>query len=221
MNASDVFKKGGIADPRQLGFLLVGRQARIVILGLFVEGSQVSLGLIGDRGLGGKLFHQMGRLGTGVFALPAAARTEIHDQFVDAESFLVKENFGTKPERTIELIVRIFRIRRNVDAEFLDQSFCYCTVGRWAFNGEGPSKAQAKRTPHAELVALGVAAKVVVIVKDQNAGIASRCLAIVMRGGETADAASDNNEIEDFACIFGLSGRIPERTVAETVSCLK
>ena len=54
-----------------------------------------------------------------------------------------------------------------------------------------------------EFVALGMAAEVVVIVENEDAARAAGVLAIKMRGGKTADARADHDEIVLFAGIDG------------------
>ena len=110
---------------------------------------------------------------------------------------------------------KYFEIRRNVDAQFLDHAFRDGAVRRGALDGECSAETQAERVVHAELVALGVSAKVVVIVEDQDAGFAAGGLAIEVRRGKTADAAADDDQIVGFAGVFGLARGIPERAVAQ------
>jgi hypothetical protein len=66
------------------------------------------------------------------------------------------------------------------------------------------SEESAARSP--QLIAFGVASKIVVVVNDQDSG-ARMLLAIEIRGRESADAATDDYEVVEI-CI-GLLHRAP------------
>src|SRR5579863_6560963 len=95
------------------------------------------------------------------------------------------------------------RERRDVDAEFLEESLRDCAVRPRAVDLERAAVDQLQPPVEGELVALGVAAEVVVIVEDQDARPGAGVLAIVMRRGQAADAAAHDDEIV-------LLARLPE-----------
>jgi hypothetical protein len=68
-----------------------------------------------------------------------------------------------------------------------------------------------------ELVALGVAAEIVVIVEDEDAALRLAC-AIKVSGGEAADARADDDQVVFLA---GIGGGGPLFAVAQSMSILK
>ena len=62
-----------------------------------------------------------------------------------------------------------------------------------------------------------MAAEVIVVFKDKNAGFFAGRLAIEMRSRKATDAASHNDQVVSFAGVFRLAGRIPEGTVTKAV----
>ena len=62
-----------------------------------------------------------------------------------------------------------------------------------------------------------MSAKVVVIVEDEDARVRARSLAIEMRGGESADAASHDDEVVCLAGILRRASCVPEGAVAQRV----
>jgi len=87
-------------------------------------------------------------------------------------------------------------IGSHIDAQFLDQSASFFAVGRGALDRKRSAEAETERIAHAELIALGVSAKVVVVVEDKNARVRASNLAIEVRGREAADAATYDDEVE-------------------------
>ncbi len=108
--------------------------------------------------------------------------------------------------RTIDVLVYVLRERRNVDAKFFDQTLCYRAVGCRTLNREGAAKPQAESAVHAELIALGMPAKVVVVVEDEDACFLSPRLTIEVRRGQAADATAHHDEVVGFAGVDRLSG---------------
>src|SRR4051794_12150302 len=62
-----------------------------------------------------------------------------------------------------------------------------------------------------------MAAKVIVIVEDEDPSAVANGFAIEVSGGKSADSASDDDQIVRLTRVFGFSGRVPERAVAESV----
>ena len=94
-------------------------------------------------------------------------------------------------------------------------------IGSGALDGKCAAKSQAERFVHAEFVALGVSAEVVVIVENEDASLGSRCPPIEVRRSEPADTTADYDEIVGFPGVLGLAGRIPESAIAHAVRRLK
>ena len=90
--------------------------------------------------------------------------------------------------------------------------------GPRAFDEQRAAVHQMHAAVDVELVALGVAAEVVVIVEYQHAA-ARRAGAEEMRGCQSADAGADDDEVERLA---GLGDRSVERTrIAQCVRCFE
>lgn len=69
----------------------------------------------------------------------------------------------------------------------------HVTVFRRALNGLGSAVAQQQASSDAEFVAASVSAKIVVIIKDQNARTRAGLLAVEVSCRKPADAASDDD----------------------------
>ena len=71
-----------------------------------------------------------------------------------------------------------------------------------------------------ELVALGVSAEVVVIVEDEDARLVAGLLAIEIGRRQSADAASDDDEVVALGGFGRLGGGVPESVIAQRVCIL-
>ena len=218
VNSGHVFQETGIADARQLCFFLVRGQSGEIVFRFLIEALQIALGLVGDGRVREKLLQQFRRSCGRVFTLGSTARAGIDHQFVDSKRFFIKEDFGAQAERMIQILVYVFGIRRNIDAQLLNHTLSHGAIGSGALNREGAAKTQAECVVHAEFVALGVSAEIVVVIENEDASLRARRLAIEVRRREAADAAADNDQIVGFAGVFGLARRVPERAVAQAVS---
>jgi hypothetical protein len=69
-----------------------------------------------------------------------------------------------------------------------------------------------------EFVAFGVPAEIVVIIENEDAAICGRVCAIKVRGGETADAATDDDQI---VFLSGIRRRRPGTAIAQRMSVLE
>src|SRR5580700_10556264 len=68
-----------------------------------------------------------------------------------------------------------------------------------------------------KLISLGVAAKIIVIVKNEDARGTAGLLAIEIGRRQTTDAATDHDQIVFLAGVDRLAGFIPEGSVAQCV----
>ncbi len=176
-----------------------------VVFGFLIEALQVALRLIGKWGIGEKLLQQFRRLGNRISTFASAPRAMIDDQLVDAPSLLVEKNLGAQAKRTIKILVYILRVRGHVNAQLLDHALGNGAIGSGALDREGASKTQAERAVHAEFVALGMSAEIIVIIENKDTGLVADRLAIEVGCCETADTAPDDDQIVSFASIFGLA----------------
>src|SRR6202022_3286623 len=109
-------------------------------------------------------------------------------QLVYVKRLLVEEYVRTQTERTIEILIHIFGIRGDVNAQLPDQALGDRAVWRRTLDGKRAAESKAKRIAHTKFIALGVAAKVVVVIKDQNARALTHSLAIEVGSSQSADA---------------------------------
>src|ERR1700686_3763723 len=119
------------------------------------------------------------------------------------------------------MLVYILGIGRNIDAQLLNHALGYGAIRSGTLDRKRAAETQAEGIVYAELVALGVSAKVVVVVEDEDTSLAAGRLAVKMRGRETADAAADDDQVIDFAGVFRLARGFPEHAVAQAVSRVK
>ena len=99
-----------------------------------------------------------------------AAVAFAHHEAVDAERLAIEEHALMQAERFVERLVRArFVERLGVDSELAHEVGGDFAVGPRAFDGQRAAVHQMHAAVDVELVALGVAAEVVVIVEDQHA----------------------------------------------------
>src|SRR6202166_5298941 len=120
-------------------------------------------------------------------------------------------------ERAIEISVVILGIGSDVDAQFFNQATRFLAVGSGALDRIRSAEAETEGVADAELVALGVSAKVVVVIENENAGVRASRLAIEVSGRKAADAAPYDDEIVGFAGVLRGAGCVPESAVAQGV----
>src|ERR1700689_1090600 len=103
----------------------------------------------------------------------------------------------------------------------MDHAFGDCAVRSWALDGVGAAVAKHEGFVYLKFIALGVAAKIIVVLEDQHARRFARGLVKEARRGEAADAAAYHDQVVGFARAFGLSRVGPECAVAQTVGHFK
>ena len=141
-------------------------------------------------------------------------------QAIGAEGLLVEEERGAEAERLVEIRVEHLGIARDLDAQLGDEVFGDFAVRRRAVDRLRAAVADVGAAVVGELVALGVAAEVVVVVEDQDARVGPR-LAEDMRGRQAADAAAHHHEIVLLARVFRCRRVLPEGGVAHRVERLE
>src|SRR5260370_21399391 len=171
-----------------------------------MQALQITPRLLSDGNLGIKLLPDLGTLGCRVLSLAPTKSLWADHQLVCVKRLLVEEYVRTQTERTIEILIHIFGIRSYVDAQLADQALGDRAVRRRALDGKRTPESQAKRTAYTKFIALGVAAKVVVVVKDENAGALTLSLAIELCSSQSADASSHDDEVIHCVRLLGLAG---------------
>ena len=144
---------------------------------------------------------------------------------VRTEGFFVEKDRLAHTAGFIEVFVVIFLETLHYDTEILEQLLGLRTVKIGTCDGLRAAIADDQTVSTVELVALGMTAKIVVIVEDKNFGVWPALLTIKERGGKSADAAADNDEIvrigigrricPGFAVTHGM-GDFPRTIMATT-----
>ena len=120
-----------------------------------------------------------------------------HDgqQHVTAVVRLVEQERGLQVAVRSEPVEAVVLAQsRDVDAELVDEFPGHLAVER-VLHVDGAAPGEPHRTALVELIALGVAAEVVVVVEDQDPRPCAVQLAMEVRGRESADAAADHDEV--------------------------
>src|SRR5208337_1233121 len=107
MNLDELAKETGIANPRQLRFLLRGGEAWKVIGLIAKQALEIAFGLLCNGRLREHLLPRLNLAGVGVIFFAAPERCGTRDQPIHAEGFLVEEDFRAQAEGAIELGVVI------------------------------------------------------------------------------------------------------------------
>ena len=122
-----------------------------------------------------------------------AAQVDVHDP-VDAPTGLVEEDRATEPVPAKEAPVVGFVETVQIDAEIGEQDLGGIGIGCRRLQGLGAAVADQFVSLGQELVALGVTAKVVVIVQYEQAGI-RMLLQVEVRRCQAADAGAHDDQV--------------------------
>ncbi len=108
----------------------------------------------------------------------------------------------------------------GINAKRFQKTICYLAIRPWAVDIHCAAVHQRQAAAQCELIALGMAAEIVVIIENENA---RRCVhgAVEVCSGEPADATANDDEIVDLIRIGDLAALGPEITIAQTVSALE
>ncbi len=91
--------------------------------------------------------------------------------------------------------MRSVRVPIDIDADFPDHLGGDGGIAFRRFHQHGPAVCNERAAIERELVALGMAAKIVVIVEHQDAGLRVDIATIDVRRGQAADARTDDNQV--------------------------
>ena len=145
---------------------------------------------------------------------PGAAAVAAHQPVLAIGRPVVRDRvreFHRVIESPVEVIVKALDIDTDV-AKQLPADF---RIGRGHVDGLGAAVADAGAAADLELVALGMAAEIVVIVEHQDACVRP-FRAVEVRGGEAADAAAHDDEVDSSS--GALLGQLAPATRACIVS---
>jgi hypothetical protein len=180
----DLGEEVSVTGLGQSGEFLFARKAGKIIHFLRVRACDIAPGCRGKGSLGKK---------SGPRQLSHA-----RDEAIFAERFPVKERAGLQLHGRIQLLIVGLVELPGIDAEIFLHSFGHVAIARRALDRLSAAIAQQKSATCAKLVALGVPAKVIVVVEDQDARAVPRRLAIEVRGGKSADASAHHNQVIGF-----------------------
>ena len=126
-------------------------------------------------------------------------------QRVAAERLAIEEHAAREPERGIKAPLERGIEPRHVDAEIAQQAFCRFAPQRpRRLDRLAAAVADDEPPIERELVALGVTAEIVVIVEHEDARIGAGRAAVEPRRSQSADAATDDDEIVAFLDRCGI-----------------
>jgi hypothetical protein len=151
-----------------------------------------------------------------------AIRNSCH-QTIDAKGLPVEEDRGLQTVKD----VRVGRLSGLVaqfhwiDTQLIHQSTRLFAVWKWGFYGQSSAVGDQQAALRAKFIALGVAAEVIMIVQNENAGGRAGARAVEVGSGQAADAAADDDEVKSLARINRFSSSLPEIAVAQGVRHLK
>ena len=117
-----------------------------------------------------------------------------------------------------QLLIGDAREALDIDPQRIDHSFRHWRIRLRALNRISAAKAQHLRATDIELIPLGMAAKIIKRIEQQNARIRPRRLPIETRRSQPADAASDNHQVIALARRFRSAGMVPEVAVTHRMS---
>ena len=201
-----------VAHAHELAFLLVGAEPRQVVgLVVALETGDVAARLLAQ----GRLAQELG-------PRPAAGgdpRRAGH-QSIDAEPLAVEPDAETEAELAIDVVIgRDLALEPiEVDADGLQQTHRHRAVLAGPFDVERAAIEHQHAAAVVELVALGVAAEVVVVVEHQDLRPGASGRAEEERGRKAADAAADDHQVVGLA---GIGGGAAPSPIAELVGDLE
>src|SRR5215813_753503 len=192
-NFDEVVAVARLLEERELLLFALARER----IGLsLIEGQELQPALIGDRELGDEFRDRLA---------VAALRRDIvahHGlgiagrQHVAAEALAREKDAARELKRRIEHTLERGLEAVDVDAELFDQVFGERAVERfWGLHRLAAAVAKDEPRAEPELVALGVAAEIVVVVEDENAGARTEGAPVEPGGRKPADAGADDHEI--------------------------
>ena len=141
-------------------------------------------------------------------ALALVASRIAGHQHVAAERLAVEEHAARQPERRIEIALEGGLEPRDVDAEIAQQALGHRAVERVRrLQRLAAAVADDAAAIEREFVALGVAAEIVVVVEDQDAG-GWLGAPVEPRRRKPADAAADHDQIVGFLDRQAVDGKL-------------
>src|SRR5262249_13707318 len=153
--------------------LLLGTQAREVIFLGLKQSLEIGFGSCREWGLAQESGPQRGMRPLATAGLAQLQGRGIGDKFIRAKGFLVEENAGAKA--AVDGLRLVARIGGHIDPQLADQRPGSRAVRRRALDRIDSAETHTQARAAMEFVALGMAAEVVVIFKDENARLGPGC----------------------------------------------
>ena len=101
----------------------------------------------------------------------------------------------------IEVEVGELPLALDLDAELAQERPRHVAVGEWRLDAHRAAVADEDPSLVAELVALGVASEVVVVVEDEDPALGAEDLPVEVGGSEAGQAAADDHQVMDVAIL--------------------
>jgi hypothetical protein len=138
---------------------------------------------------------------------------------VGAKGFLVEEHAGAHTALFVEFwMLSGLREFRDVDAEGAKQACGSRPIRSGAVDVQGTAVHEVQAVLEPVLIALGVAAKIIVVVEQQDARARRGPGSVEVRGGQAADAGADNDQI---VFLTGVRRRRSAAAVAQRMGGLE
>ena len=196
-----------IADAAKQRYLLVPRQVRQVVNLIRESTKQVGLRLLAERCLGDEILPRPAAIAGDELSLPVR--------------FGIERNAVRQAQVVVEVLVVVVVEALDVNADVFQQLTGNGRIARRRIDRLGTAVRNLPFAAHVELVAFGVATKVIVVIEHQNACV--RMLApIEVRRRQTANATADNHQVDiliDLGCLpsatrYARMHRLPGTFVA-------
>jgi len=142
-------------------------------------------------------------------------------QSIGAERFLVEEDFVLEPEGGVKLSVVVPGIGSHIDPQIANHSLGDRTINRWTLDGIRSPVTEHEGLIDLKFVSLGVAAEIVVVLKDEHPRSFTRSGMEEPCRRKAADAAAHHDQVVTLTGALGLPGMGPECTIAQLVCDLK
>src|SRR6266550_251951 len=194
-------KKVFVAGLDQLDALLFGGQTRQIIDGIVFQAGQVLARGFIDRDLQDG-FRTRVKAGAG------------HEP-IRTKRLLVEERCTLQIHRLVHILVEVFVEPLYVDAYVFKEANGFRAIVRGTLDRLSASISDQETVAGAKLIPLGVAAKIIMIIKDENPGLGPERLEKEVRGRKAAHAAAHHDEVESLVFPLGFG---PLLAIAQCVS---
>ena len=119
----------------------------------------------------------------------------IRSELVRAERFLIeKTRVGELPFLAM-LLIEIDIEFADVDADICQQALCFRPPLRNPLDSLGASVTDQFPAIDFKFISLGMTSEIIMIIEDQDPSLVSHACAVKVRGGQSTDPGSDDDEV--------------------------